>query len=179
MHSHWEEACNLRIATALLQCRSTIAISSFVFLNYSLPNSTNHLTKLNLILEMASECKILPVWWWKLDWKTLPSALVRFRKKKKGYNIQEKWFKIFYLRIASSQRIRSLLWKRVIFHSLISTLLSFSVKLLSIDGSIYIIYIIEISYRKFYNHYKSIHSVTMWLAMWHSLISPKPNLRVY
>lgn len=122
MQSHWEEACNLRIATALLQCRSIIAISSFVFLNYSLPNSTNHLTKLNLILEMVSECKILSVWWWKLGWKMLSPALVRFREKKRGHNIQEKWFKIFYQWIASSQRIRSLLQKTVIFHPLISTL---------------------------------------------------------
>ena len=153
------EGFHRRVATALLKCRSTTAVSKSVFLNYSPPNSTNHLTKLNLILKMASECKILSVWWWELGWKTPPPALVRFRVKKKGHNIQEKWFKIFYLRIALSQRIGSLLQKTVIIRPPLIRTLSFSVKLLYIDESIYILHTTEICYWKFCNHYKSIHKV--------------------
>lgn len=74
-------------------------------------------------------------------------ALVRFREREGrdgGHNIQEKWFKICYLRIAWSQRIGSLLQKTVIFSPYLIGTLSFSVKLLYRDGSIYIIHTMEI-----------------------------------
>lgn len=148
----------MRIAT-VLQYRSTTAISKFVFLNYSLPNSTNHLTKLNLILEMVSECKILSVWWWELGWKTLPPALVRFRGGKRVTTFRRNGSKYSKNSFVSEDWVITSKESHPL-PNLIRTLLSFSIKLLYTDGSIYIIHTTEVLYWKFCSHYKSIHK--MW-----------------
>lgn len=98
--------------------RGTMAISSLVFLNYSLPNSTNHLTKLNLILKMASECKILSNDVNYVE-KCFSQPLLDLREKEKGER-EKGWQHLGemvqnILRITVSQRIGSLLQKTVIF----------------------------------------------------------------
>lgn len=85
-----------KTATAFLWCRSTMAISSFVFLNYSLPNSTNHLTKLNLILKMVSECKTLRLMIeHQVEERFLLPLIQRGGWGLGGYDSQEKGLKIF------------------------------------------------------------------------------------
>lgn len=177
MHSHWKEDCNFRIATAVLQCRSTTAISSFVFLNYSLPNSTNHLTKLNLILEVVSECKTLSLWWWTLGWKMLPPTLVGFRGGKgqgwdhniEDHNIQN------ILRIALSQRIGYDFGRQAYFFPLHLIRTPWVFQSDYIEESV--TYTMKILYCKNSTITIKVYtSVKMWLEMWHSLISPKPKL---